>query len=421
MVLCLCRMIIAEGIDRLDFMKFKGCNVPGESQEQATTWLQSQMRDRLQCCIELETLIREGHKEPLLASGQIFVDTDHLANIVQPSAADLVDQAIRATALLIRCTRRKVPLWSLELMSGSCIAQILKVTELLKNKCNMQQECLNSLRLFFNYIMHRWFMHCEVICFSANVQALLICYQLEMDMRLQVMIASILEEAQKRGHVADQMAAWVHINEQGLRQRYVQKLEEECSSGVVLFTKGDIIMLIKRAGDFFWEGILFDSDYNLGKMVDMQDEVLERRKGTFMHLYRGLVLPEYAVDGGPGTPNQLLKFYVPVPILSTVEGLDHNKLDTLFKHHFKYGMSRFELDQFLIQLSCKVDLTKFNCQLLQRWECGMQQGELSTARRGVMLDQQQILAWHSWSEARWGMRCRLCPDMVASTSALRLM
>ncbi len=81
-VLCLCQTIIAEGIDQVEFMKFEGCNAPGESQEQATAWLQGQMRDRLQCCIELETLITEGHKKPLLASGWSFVDTDHLANIM---------------------------------------------------------------------------------------------------------------------------------------------------------------------------------------------------------------------------------------------------------------------------------------------------------------------------------------------------
>ncbi len=97
------------------------------------------------------------------------------------------------------------------------------------------------------------------------------------------------------------------------------------------------------------------TDYNLERMVEMQDEVLERRKGTFTHLYRGLVLPEYVVDGGPGSPNQLPKFYVLVPILPTVEGLDHNEVDALFRH-------------CPIRLGCKVDLTKFGRQLLQRWE-----------------------------------------------------
>ncbi len=49
-----------------------------------------------------------------------------------------------------------------------------------------------------------------------------------------------------------------------------------------------------------------------------------------------------------------------------VDGHDHEELDALFKKHFKYGMSRFELGQFLIRLGCKVDLTKFGYQLLQR-------------------------------------------------------
>ncbi len=95
---------------------------------------------------------------------------------------------------------------------------------------------------------------------------------------------------------------------------------------------------------FFQEGILFDPE----QMVKMQDAVLECRKGTFTHLYGGLVPPEYVVDGGPGSPNQLSKFYTPVLILSMVEEYNHEELDPLFKRHFKYGMSQFELGQFLI-------------------------------------------------------------------------
>ncbi len=68
-----------------------------------------------------------------------------------------------------------------------------------------------------------------------NIQTPLVCYQLEVDMHLEVMINSILEEVRMKGLITDQMAAWVRINEQGICQRYVQKLEEECSSSAVLF------------------------------------------------------------------------------------------------------------------------------------------------------------------------------------------
>ncbi len=66
----------------MDFMKFDGCNAPGESQKQAIYRLQSQLRDRLQCCIELDMLIREGHKRLLLACRRVLLDTDHLSNLV---------------------------------------------------------------------------------------------------------------------------------------------------------------------------------------------------------------------------------------------------------------------------------------------------------------------------------------------------
>ncbi len=52
-----------------------------------------EMKDRLNCCIELEMLVRNGHDRPLLACGQVLLDTDYLANLVHPAAADLVDHA----------------------------------------------------------------------------------------------------------------------------------------------------------------------------------------------------------------------------------------------------------------------------------------------------------------------------------------
>ncbi len=75
--------------------------------------------------------------------------------------------------------------------------------------------------------------------------------------------------------VANQVASWVYINERALRQRYVQELEEKCSSGAVIFTKGDIIMLIRRAGDFDRTSPLWDSPHNLKRMAEMQDDMLE--------------------------------------------------------------------------------------------------------------------------------------------------
>ncbi len=150
-VLCLRQTIVVAGIDRVDFMTFDGCNAPGESQAQATNRLQGQLRDQLQCCIELETLIREGHRRPLLACRRLLLDTDHLSNPVQPSMADLVNHMMRAAALLIQCMDKKAPLWSPELINGACLAQMLKVMELLKNTSYSQQELLDNLQLFFCY------------------------------------------------------------------------------------------------------------------------------------------------------------------------------------------------------------------------------------------------------------------------------
>ncbi len=53
----------------LEQITFEGCNVPGESQDLVTNQLQGQLRDHLQCCIELEMMIRESHDRLLLACG----------------------------------------------------------------------------------------------------------------------------------------------------------------------------------------------------------------------------------------------------------------------------------------------------------------------------------------------------------------
>ncbi len=95
----------------MEFITFEGCNVPGEDQVQL----------------------------------RILMDTNHLANLVWPCVADLTDHAIRAAALLILCMGRLAAHWDPVIMNGACIAQMLKVTELIENTRYSQQEMLDSL------------------------------------------------------------------------------------------------------------------------------------------------------------------------------------------------------------------------------------------------------------------------------------
>ncbi len=180
-----------------------------------------------------------------------------------------------------------------------------------------------------------------------------------------------------------------------LWQRYAQELEEKCGQGMIIFMKGELIQLIQKVADLDLQGCLWDLPHNLQRMAEMQDAVLAHHNAmsTFTRLYGGLVPPEYVVAGGPGSPGQLKKFYAPLPVLPTMESMDEEEVDALIQHHFKTGMSKFELGQFLIMLGCKVDLTKFRRQLLQRQERGMWQSEPSTGRRGVTVQIQQISAW----------------------------
>ncbi len=59
------------------------------------------------------------------------------------------------------------------------------------------------------------------------------------------------------------MAAWVLMNFRGLRQRYAQDLEMKCGTGAILFSKGDLYQLIKNAGGFEQQALLWDSAHNL--------------------------------------------------------------------------------------------------------------------------------------------------------------
>ncbi len=129
--------------------------------------------------------------------------------------------------MLIHCTGVKLPLWSPLLINGACMAQIIKVMELLKLSPYMQMEWLDCLRCFFNYLMHHWYMRCDMTQRHPNVQVPLHIFQLEFEMHFQHMLDSILTQAAKIGQSADEMIAWVCINECRLRQRYAQKLEEE--------------------------------------------------------------------------------------------------------------------------------------------------------------------------------------------------
>ncbi len=216
-------------------------------------------------------------------------------------------------------------------------------------------------------------------------------------MRLLVTIQSIQNDARKNGKLADQVASWVKMNMRGLRQRYAQELEKKCGTGTILFTKGDLIQLIKNVGDFEQQGILWDSAHNLHQMSEMQNDVIQHRNKllTFTRLYGGLVVAQYIVPGGPGSAGQPKKFFTLLPLLVTVLAHSEEDVDTMVFRHFKLGMSKFELGQFLITLGCDVDLRKIGRQLLQSRERGSQQSEPSTGQRGQTRMLQQITSWRS--------------------------
>ncbi len=108
-------------------------------------------------------LTRDGHSRPLLSCGLILLDVDPLANVVRPSAADLVDHAARGAALLVRCTGIEAPLWSLVIMNGACVAQLLAVIDKIRMTQCKQSQMNDCKRLFHCYLEHRWGTCCDVV------------------------------------------------------------------------------------------------------------------------------------------------------------------------------------------------------------------------------------------------------------------
>ncbi len=260
----------------------------------------------------------------------------------------------------VRCTGMLLALWNPVIMNGACVAQLLIVLELIRAMQGSQAQMNDCLRLFHFYVQHCWGTRCDVVHYRPNVQAPLFCYQLETSLRLPVVIKSILDDARKHHRSAQQMAAWIKVNLRGLWQRYAQDLERKCGSGTILFAKGDLIQLIKNAGGFEQQAPLWDSPHNLRRMAEMQVEVLAHRMqlGATTRLYGGLVTGQFATPGGIGTPGQPRKFYATLPQLTTLVLYADEDVDAMFFRHFKLGMARLELGQFIITMGGDVDMTK---------------------------------------------------------------
>ncbi len=129
----------------------------------------------------------------------------------------------------------------------------------------------------------------------------------------------------------------------------------------------------------------------------MNDVLVHNSKmGATTQLYGGLVTDQYIVLGGPGSLGQPKKFYALLPLLTMLVFYAEEDVDAMIFQHFKLGMSKFELGQFLITLGGEVDLTKVGRQLLQSRERGTQRAEPSMGRRGQTTSMlHQISAWRS--------------------------
>ncbi|MCP4548085.1 MAG: hypothetical protein GY835_16600 [bacterium] len=129
----------------------------------------------------------------------------------------------------------------------------------------------------------------------------------------------------------------------------------------------------------------------------MQDAVLARcsQLGAITRLHGGLVTDQYAEAGGLGTPRQPRKYYAPLPQLETLVLFADEDVDAMFRRHFKLGMPRLELGQYLITQGAQVDMTKVGRQMQQAQERGAQRTEPQMGCRGLVTTLDQIDSFRS--------------------------
>ncbi len=99
--------------------------------------------------------------------------------------------------------------------------------------------------------------------------------------------------------------------------------------------------------------------------------------------------------GGVGPPGQPQKFYAALPQLATLVLVADDDVDAMFGRHFKLGMPRLELGQYLIAHGAQVDMSKEGKHMLQARERGAQRVEPQTGRRGLTTALQQISTYRS--------------------------
>ncbi|MCP4548021.1 MAG: hypothetical protein GY835_16270, partial [bacterium] len=282
-------------------------------------------------------------------------------------------------------------------MNGACVAQIFTALERIRNTLCSQGQMNECHRLLYCYIEHRWGTRGDVKCFHPNIQAQMFCYQFEPALRLAAVLDSIQREADKNRQPCKQMIAWIRINKRGLLQRYAQEFERKCGTGTIIYCKGDLFQLIKNAGGFVQNENLWDSPRNLRRMFGMQNETLARHEqlGAITRLYGGEVSGQYVLASSFGTEGHPKKFYAPLPKLSMLELYADEDVSAMVGRHFKLGMPRLELGQFLIANGADVDITKEGRQLQQARERGAQCTELQTGRRGMVMALEQINTYRS--------------------------
>ncbi len=172
------------------------------------------------------------------------------------------------------------------------------------------------------------------------------------DCRFEDVLQEMEANAWDRSQRATELTAWVHINMTALRQRNAEALQRQwVKVGWKLekLEQNGILKLIQKTWKF--DNTNMDSQYNLDRMVQMQNDAADRndRHGkTPHHMYGGVLGPIWQDPGEPEEFNESL------PHIRQDELYDSDDYIETFDASFKISYPLQNLGRVLGEMGHKV-------------------------------------------------------------------
>ncbi len=293
----------------------------------------------------LQHLIRSKYERPLMGMPAIYAENTVEVAAIRGDAIELYDQLINAVTLILEETGVLLPMYHRALFSDSAYAAIIKVSQKIAAVQNfMQMKHLEVWRSSWHFAGIRWLNRTrKAINFTMMVASI--------DCHLERVLTKMEEDVREWNLRATELTAWARINATTLHQRNAAILRsqwEETDHHLERMEGNDIPKLIQKTGGF--EMMNMDSDYNLYRMVTMQDEAAVRdlHHGKKRHHQYGGILGVWRDEGEPEEFNHSL------PRIRQEPDYDSDDYHEAFNESFKIGYPLVNLGCVLMRLGLTV-------------------------------------------------------------------